>query len=180
MPCERHLSQIEDVYNSDGMVALSGGRRFTGRQAEEYLRYWRGMWEKDGIGYHCVSPIDAPNRIVGFVGLNYFDSEPEGWLNQFFCLSSNVWGKGYAREASRACWHSEFCSVGAVAVYARTGAWNSRARRACSGLEMREVPSSDPKSAMYVMHRDRYLSVVSQRFRDEIGALIASNDSIPW
>jgi RimJ/RimL family protein N-acetyltransferase len=176
-PSERHLPHIEDVYNSAGVAALSGGKRFTCGQAEDYLQYWRRMWKRDGIGYHCVSTIENPEKVIGFAGLNYFESEPEGWLNQFFCFSSDVWGQGVAQEASRATWHCAFSRIGALAVYARTGSWNVRARRACSALEMREVACSESRTAMYVMHRMHYLSVVSQRHRDAVRLLLAEQAS---
>jgi [ribosomal protein S5]-alanine N-acetyltransferase len=78
-----------------------GGPLTSPHDVEDLLGVWLDDWRRDGLGYWAVSVLDRPSMLIGFGGIRRFSwSGREVW-NQYYRLSPDVWGKGYATEITQ-------------------------------------------------------------------------------
>jgi ribosomal-protein-alanine N-acetyltransferase len=112
----------------------------------EHLRHQ----ELHGFGFWAVVE-QRTGLLVGEVGLMFFEGRgPEveaGW-----CIASDVWGRGYAREAAAAWLDVAFGQLARDRVVAVVLPDNGRSRRLCERLGMRETGRRHAYGAEHVQY----------------------------
>ncbi|WP_204114698.1 GNAT family N-acetyltransferase [Shimia biformata] len=96
--------------------ALKEAAKWTDLMAEDGDR---DIWQQGGLGLFAISPLHAPDRIMGAAGF-YLDRAPEGvWAGEFFyALGSAFHGQGVMTEAADALTHAFWSLPDAGGVYA--------------------------------------------------------------
>jgi RimJ/RimL family protein N-acetyltransferase len=102
-------------------------------ELEEHLTHQA----RHGFAFWAVEERES-GRLVGEVGLMLFENRgPDveiGW-----CVRRDVWGRGYAQEAASAWLDAGFTELGLDRIIAVVLPSNTRSRRLCERLGMRET-----------------------------------------
>lgn len=96
--------------------ALKAAAKWTSLMAEDGDR---DVWQQGGLGLFAISPLEAPDRIMGAAGF-FLDRAPEGvWAGEFFyALGSAFHGHGVMSEAADALTQAFWSLPDAGGVYA--------------------------------------------------------------
>jgi RimJ/RimL family protein N-acetyltransferase len=104
----------------------------------------RAAWRERGFGPFAVE-VPGQAAFAGFVGLSVPDFEAPftpcveiGWR-----LARELWGRGYASEAARACLRFGFRELGLAEVVSFTASGNAASRRVMERIGMRRDPAGD-------------------------------------
>ena len=70
-------------------------------EAPELVARWVRHWEEHGFGYWCVRESGS-DRIIGYAGVKRMLMHRRPVLNLVYRFVPEVWGRGFATEATRA------------------------------------------------------------------------------
>jgi len=117
------------------------------------------MFSEDGIGLFGVRFRGDDALLLGFCGLVRLEGMDEPELG--YELTPEVWGRGLATEAARACIRYAFEVVGFGRVIAGADAPNAASLRVIEKLGMKPLgfPNPNaPREPYYVMYREEFLA----------------------
>lgn len=98
-------------------------------------RYARAQ---DEYGFSTWAVVErASGRLVGDAGFDVY--APTGDLELGYTLAADVWGRGYASEAARACIGAAFAHLPAPRIVAKIEPGNDRSFRVADRLGLRRV-----------------------------------------
>ncbi len=87
------------------------------QQADALLARWLGHWTRFGLGPWAIAPLQSPDIVVGFGGLDFRNYGEDVRLNLGFRFAAEAWGHGYATELGRASFRVAFNELGQPAVF---------------------------------------------------------------
>lgn len=156
--------------NADEAVMAHYPRTLKRAESDAYAQVFMERFRSNGWGFWAVSaradsaeePQDVPPPFLGFVGLNRPDiALPFGPCVEIgWRLARNVWGRGYATEAARACLAFAFEQLALEEVVSFTAIANHRSEAVMRRLGMRRSgnfmhPALPPESPLceHVLYR---------------------------
>ena len=90
---------------------------FSPAETDEWLNRQLSRYERDGVGLWAACDL-ATGELIGQCGITMQDAGPDGLVPEIgYLFRRDVWGKGYATEAARACKRYAFTLLGYPAVY---------------------------------------------------------------
>jgi len=111
--------------------------------AREVLARWMAHWEKHGFGGWAVSPLEAPERIVGYAGLSWRDYAGTMRVNLGFRFAFEAWGRGYATEIGLGALEAAFDVLALPEVRALARPANLASQRVLRKIGMTEIGTLD-------------------------------------
>jgi [ribosomal protein S5]-alanine N-acetyltransferase len=149
-PFEREdVPAIAALYSDpDVMRYVSGVGSLDALGIEELLeRYARGQRER---GFSTWAVVEkATGRTVGDAGFEVY--RPTGEPELGYTLAADVWGRGYATEAARACLDAAFAHLSVPRVVAKVDVANERSLRVAERLGMHRVGTIDVEGCPHVL-----------------------------
>ena len=70
-------------------------------EAADLVARWVRHWDEHGFGYWCVRELGS-DRIIGYAGVKEMRMHERPALNLVYRFLPEVWGRGFATEASTA------------------------------------------------------------------------------
>ena len=144
------VEALHAIWSDPAVGPWVGGTHTDIAESVEELAGHARHQERHGFGFWAVEER-ATGRLVGEVGLMLFEGRgPEietGW-----CIASDVWGRGYAREAAERWLDVGFRELGAHRIIAVVLPGNARSRALCARLGMREAGMRDAYGAEHVLY----------------------------
>lgn len=102
-PVREDLAWLFDIYGDPATHQFNpAGPLAEISQASALLDQWLAHWARTGYGQWAICTRTAPERVIGFGGLDaraYLDEER---LNLGYRFAVEAWGQGYATELSQA------------------------------------------------------------------------------
>ncbi|QHF05847.1 MULTISPECIES: GNAT family N-acetyltransferase [Pseudomonas syringae group] len=158
-PTANDLDSLFAIYGDPATQQFnpSGPLRDIG-QAKALLDAWLNHWEEKGYGQWAISTREAPQKLIGFGGLDarmYLEIER---LNLGYRFATTAWGKGYATELSEAALVFGFEELGLQEVFAVVRPNHSASIRVLEKTGMQRVDllndvPGQPPSLVFRAHR---------------------------
>ena len=128
----------------------------SGEKIREVIDESARMFSAEGIGLFGVR-LRGTQEIVGFCGFMR-DADGPGEVELAYELVPDLWGRGIATEAARACLRYAFLEWGLDRVVAGVDAPNAASTRVLEKLGMKPVgpPNSEPGASYFALDRSDY------------------------
>jgi ribosomal-protein-alanine N-acetyltransferase len=131
----------------------------TRARIEEVVAQSVRMFPEEGVGLFGVR-LRSSGELVGFCGFGHTQDGPEE-IELIYELLPELWGRGLATEASRACLHHAFVEVGLDTVVAGADAPNVASLRVIEKLGMKaagEIAPGQPDTQFFTLNRHDFLA----------------------
>lgn len=92
--------------------------------ASELVDSWLNHWAEHGFGY-CAVTLRATPQVIGLTGVRVRNFHGEEVLNLAYRFRPEVWGHGYAVEATQAIVNWSACELSSVPVVASVNVANT-------------------------------------------------------
>jgi RimJ/RimL family protein N-acetyltransferase len=132
----------------------------TSAQIEEVVAQSVRMFSEEGVGLFGVRLRGSSGELVGFCGFGHTRDGPEE-IELIYELLPELWGRGLATEASRACLHHAFATAGLDNVVAGADARNVASLRVIEKLGMTaigEIAPGQPGIPFFALNRNDFLA----------------------
>ena len=131
----------------------------TSARIEEVVAQSVRMFSEEGVGLFGVRLRDSA-ELVGFCGFGHTRDGPKE-IELIYELLPELWGRGLATEASRACLRHAFVQAGLDRVVAGADAPNIASLRVIEKLGMKavgEIAPGQPGTPFFALDRDDFLA----------------------
>ncbi len=131
----------------------------THARIEEVVAQSVRMFSEEGVGLFGVR-LRGSQELVGFCGFGHTPGGPQE-IELIYELLPELWSKGLATEASRACLRHAFAEVGLDRVVAGADAPNVASLRVIEKLGMKavgEIALGQPGVPFFALDRDDFLA----------------------
>ena len=129
--------------NADPEVMAHFPSTLTAEQSNEMVDRLVHLWTEHGFGGWAVSPLEAPERIVGYAGLSWRDYAGTMRVNLGFRFAFEAWGRGYATEIGLGALEAAFDVLALPEVRALARPANLASQRVLRKIGMTEIGTLD-------------------------------------
>ncbi len=159
---EEHKEEI-CVYLKDPTVMYAWGHGFSDEEVADWIARNQKRYEQYGYGYFYAQDKET-GKNIGTIGLIYNeDIDGRSCWELGYILKKDCWGKGYAKEAAKACIDHAFAVIGTELVAAQMLTTNLSSRGVAISLGMksageylRDYRGEKLLHAVYLMEKENW------------------------